>query len=423
VSFNNTSSNRSVAIQHYIENLQSPNPRMRSQAAEELGALTAIEAVPQLVERLQEDINTYVRSASAEALGRIGDAAAIFPLMDALRDSCSFVRRASAIALGQMQAKEAQGALLRALEDPNFYVRRAAINAVGKLGVPDLGAMLLPFLEVPDPRIRRTAIIAIKRLGTEAAIPKMVEVLETYLLEPNQRDLPVVKTLVVSLGELGASASVPVLIRVMRGYVGVRSLAAKALGRIGDPQAVSALVEALQDEKSKNLQLAALKSLGQLGRDESTPAVRELLSAADPRIRRTAVLAVGALGDVGSTELLLEIARDDESPLVRPAAVEALGQVGDPRVIEELLPLADDGNAYLRAALAYALSSLDGDTPQVRAVLRQLQNDSVHHVAIAAERALANCSLPDPDADERVDDCPAPEKGHMSWLRRFLGRA
>jgi HEAT repeat protein len=106
-----------------------------------LGRLGADEAYLGLVERLQEDVNTYVRSAAAEALGRIGDPRAIFPLVDALRDSSSFVRRAAAIALGQMQAKEAQGAMIRALEDPNFYVRRAAINALGKLGIPDLGAV------------------------------------------------------------------------------------------------------------------------------------------------------------------------------------------------------------------------------------------------------------------------------------------
>jgi HEAT repeat protein len=123
---------------------------------------------------------------------------------------------------------------------------------------------LIPFLDTPDPRIRRTAIIALRRLEARDAVPQMAEVLESYLLDPTQRDLPVVKTLVVALGELEAVAAVPVLIRVMQGYVGVRSLTAKALGKIGDPQAAPALVEALKDGKSKTLQLAALRSLGRL---------------------------------------------------------------------------------------------------------------------------------------------------------------
>lgn len=382
----------------------------------------AQEAVPELIERLSEDLNTYVRSASAEALGRIGDVRAIFPLMDALRDSCSFVRRAAAIALGQMQAKEAQGALLRTLEDPNFYVRRAAINAVGKLGIPDLAPMLIPFLETDDPRIRRTATIALRRLEAREAIPKMIEVLESHLVSPSQRDLPVVKTLVVALGDLEAAEAVPVLVRVIRGYVGVRSLTAKALGKIGDPRAAEALIEALQDKKSRNLQLAALKSLGRLRHREAVPAVRQFLDAPDPRLRRTAALALGALGDRAAIPQLLEIARNDESPLVRPAAVEALGEVGDEKLVPQLLPFVDDSNAYLRAALAHALSTLDGDTPEARKALIKLQQDKVRHVAIAAERALANCSVPGVTEDDDAASCPEPDKRHVSWLRRFLGR-
>lgn len=419
---NNTSSDKSVAVQRFVDNLDNPNPRMRSQAAEDLGKLGAQGAVPNLVEVLQEDVNTYVRSASAEALGRIGDARAIFPLMDALRDSCSFVRRAAAIALGQMQAKEAQGALLRALEDPNFYVRRAAINAIGKLDVPDLGVKLIPFLETGDPRIRRTTTIALRRLNAREAIPTMIEILEAYLLEPSQRDLPVVKTLVVALGELEAQEAVPVLIRVLRGYVGVRSLTAKALGKIGDPRAAPPLMEALNDEMSKNLQLASLKSLGQLRYRKAIPAIRPFLDAADPRLRRTAILTLGALKDKGATSKLLQMAKEDASPLVRPAAVEALGQVGDERTIEKLLPFLDDSNAYLRAALAHALSTLDGDTPEVRAALQQLQEDQVRHVAIAAERALSNCGVLDAEERPETDECPEPDKRHISWLRRFLGR-
>lgn len=426
VSLNNTSSNRSAVIDRYIENLDSPNPRLRSQAAEDLGKLMAQDAVPELIQHLQGDVNTYVRSAIAEALGRIGDTRAIFPLMDALRDSCSFVRRAAAIALGQMQAKQAQGALLRALDDPNFYVRRAAINAVGKLDIPDMGPMLIPLLETPDPRIRRTVTIAIRRLHTQAAIPKLIEVLEGYLLEPNQRDLPVVKTLVVALGELNAQEAVPALIRIMRGYVGVRSLTAKALGKIGDPQAGPALLEALKDERSKNLQLAALRSLAQLKYQQAIPTVRQFLDGPDPRLRRTAALTLGLLQDRGAKDKLLMLAREDDSPLVRPAAVEALGMVGDAQVIDSLLPLVNDGNAYLRAALAHALGNLDGSTPLVHEALLLLQEDKVRHVVIAAERALANCALGDvmhsTKQVQEPDACPEPEKRHVSWLRRFLGR-
>ena len=406
----------------YIDNLSSPNPRQRSQAVQELGKLKADYAVSNLITLLKEDVNTYVRCAAAEALGHIGHTAAAFPLMDALRDSCSFVRRAAAIALGQMQAKEAQGALLNALDDSNFYVRRAAINAIGKLGIPDMGAILLPLLSTPDLRIRRTVLIALRRLNAQEAVPQMIEMLKAYLAAPNQRDLPVVKTLVVALGDLHPPAAIPVLADTMRGYVGARSLAAGAIGEIGGLEGGPALVEALAD-KSVNLQLSALKSLGQIKYRKALPAVREFLTSSDPRLRRAAVLTVGNFEDAASIPTLLEMAYNDNSPLVRPAAIEAMGILGDKTLIPQLLPLVEDSNAYLRAALVHTLSTLNGATPDVQRALKKLAQDQVEHVAFAAQRALNACEGKNGKRPVESEARPEPTPKQISWLRRFLGRA
>ena len=406
----------------HIANLSSPNPRQRSQAAQELGKLKADYAVPNLITLLKEDVNTYVRSAAAEALGHIGQNDAIFPLMDALHDPCSFVRRAAAIALGQMQAKEAQGALLNALDDGNFYVRRAAINAIGKLGISDMSAVLLPLLDTPDQRIRRTVLIALRRLNAQEAAPQMIEMLKTYLSAPNQRDLPVVKTLVVALGDLQPPDAIQILADVVRGYVGARSLAANAIGEIGGLEGGPVLVEALAD-KSINLELAALKSLGRIKYQAALPAVREFLTSPDPRLRRTAALTVGNLQDTMAIPTLLAMAYDDSSPLVRPAAIEALGALGDKALIPQLLPLVDDTNAYLRAALAHTLSALDGTTPEVQVALKKLAQDQVEHVAFAAKRALNACERKNGRRPVETAACPEPTPKQLSWLRRFLGRA
>ncbi len=417
VSQNGSSPPVAPAVRRCIENLESPNPRQRSQAAAELGEGHAVEAVPALIRVLTEDINTYVRTAAAEALGHIGDPQAIFPLMDALRDSSSFVRRAAAIALGQLEAKEAQAALIQALDDPNLYVRRAAINAIGKLGIPDLGKVLLPRLDTDDPRMRRTLITALRRLKTQEAIPILVEMLKGYQDEPGPRDLPVVKTLVIALGDLRAREAVPVLMDVVRGYVGARSLAAAALGQIGDPQACSVLVETLADP-STSLRLAALRSLGRLGCPGSAPVVREFLGSGDPRLRRMAALTLGHLRDQASIPQLLAMAQGDHSPLVRPVAVEALGLIGDPHVLPQLLALVKDTNAYVRAALSQALCLLDDGSPAVKQALRQLTQDEVHHVVTAAQQAQEN-RREYPHAGIKSTE-ETEKKG--SWLQRLLHR-
>lgn len=411
----------SPTVKRHITNLQNPNPRQRSHAAAELGKLQTIEAVPALIKALREDVNTYVRSAAAESLGHLGDPRAIFPLMDALRDSSSFVRRAAAIALGQLEAKEAQVALLNALEDSNYYVRRAAINAIGKLGILDLARVLIPLLDTDDPRIRRTTITALRRLHARQAIPKMIEMLESYMEAPSSRDLSVVKTLVIALGDLEACKSVDILIRVLRGYVGARSLAAKALGQIGERRAGSALTEALECQ-STSLRLAALRSLADLEYEQALPVVRSLLSDPDPRIRRDAALTLGRLGDREAIPHLLSLVREDPSPLVRPAAVEALAMVGDGLVLEELLPLVEDPNAYLRAALAKALCSLGSVSPKAREALRRLARDQVQHVATAAERSLQQLEKAKTKGEPQSCTDSDFEEQERSWLRWLLDR-
>ncbi|HNT74615.1 MAG TPA: HEAT repeat domain-containing protein [Anaerolineae bacterium] len=413
------SSNSSNAVSHTqrsIENLNNANPRQRSHAAQELGQQRDVAAVPHLITLLRDDPNTYVRSAVAEALGHIGDTTAVYPLMDALHDPCTFVRRAAVISLGQLQAKEAQGALLQTLDDPNFYVRRAAINAIGKLEVRDMGAVLLPLLNTPDPRIRRTVITAMRRLNYQEATPHLIDLLDTYVVNPTPRDLPIVKILVMALADLRARAAIPTLIRVIQGYVGGRSLAALALGKIGDPQAGPVLLEALAD-KSLNLQIAALKSLGMLQYTPAAPTVREFLTITDPRLRRQAALTLGQLRDTQAIPTLLEIAREDVSSLVRPAAVEALGLVGNPQVLPALLPLVNDANAYLRAALVGALVNLDGNRPQVKSALEQLAQDKVEHVATTARCALEVYKTAEAPVDTAVPTKP------QTWLRKLLGRA
>jgi len=413
-------------IQRCIESFASPNPRNRSRAAQKLGQFKAQIAVPHLIQQLQSDVNTYVRSACAESLGLIGDSRAIFPLMDALSDPCSFVRRAAAIALGQMQAKEAQAALLKTLNDRNFYVRRAAVNALGKLGIPDLGTFLLPLLETSDSRMLRTTITALKRLRTRQAIPKMIALLETYVHDPHQRELTVVKTLVVALGDLRAEAAVPVLTRVARGYVGARSLAVIALGKIGDPQIYPVLIEALSS-KSINLRLAALRGLTNLAHVDDPAPVRELLHSPDSRLRRAAILALGELGDKAAIPTLLTIAQEDDSPLVRPAAVEALGSMGESALAHQLLPLARDANAYVRAALAPTLATLDPGSTDVLVALRVLAEDDVEHVAAAAHYALHQCKAHPPKPREAPTSVAPPSEApavaeELPWFKRLLRR-
>jgi HEAT repeat protein len=157
----------------------------------EIGAV----AVEPLISALGGKVigDSMVRWRVAESLGRIGDARAVEPLVGALRDQDLGVRRAAASALGQigtaavepliavlgdrivgMYAASALGPigdaravepLIGALKDPTFSGREAAEEALGKIGDSRAVEPLIAALEDPRSTVREAAGKALKALG------------------------------------------------------------------------------------------------------------------------------------------------------------------------------------------------------------------------------------------------------------------
>ena len=108
-----------------------------------------------------------------------------------------------------------------------------------------------------------------------------------------------------------------------------RRSAISALGRLGDERAVEPLVSALQDE-DRYIRREAAKALGELG---SPVAIEPLIAAlGDPEesVRRNAIIALGATGDESAVEPLKQIL-EDKSYFIRSEAEKSI------RAIEEHL--------------------------------------------------------------------------------------
>ena len=116
------------------KDLESEDYGTRRYAAEELGRLKAREAVPELIQLLQ-DPNWDVRKAAASALGDVGAEEAVPPLLPLLKDTDWFVRETVAIALGKIGDKSAAVALRECLQDEVYSVQKAANSALRKLKV------------------------------------------------------------------------------------------------------------------------------------------------------------------------------------------------------------------------------------------------------------------------------------------------
>jgi len=90
--------------------------RVRRDAAAALGEIGDADAVEPLMAALEDD-SASVRIAVIAALGRIGDPAAVEPLMAAIRSQAVDIRKAAADSLGQIGDPRALDPLIVCLKD------------------------------------------------------------------------------------------------------------------------------------------------------------------------------------------------------------------------------------------------------------------------------------------------------------------
>jgi hypothetical protein len=112
----------------------------------------------------------------------------------------------------------------------------------------------------------------------------------------------------------------------------VRTIAAYALGNIGNEAAVSALVQALNHE-DYDVRTIAAYALENIGNEAAVPALVQALNDEDYDVRSSAAYALGNIGNEAAVSALVQ-ALNDEDYYVRRNAAEALGKIAS----SELLP-------------------------------------------------------------------------------------
>jgi serine/threonine-protein kinase len=80
----------------------------------------------------------------------------------------------------------------------------------------------------------------------------------------------------------------------------VRACAATALGDMGATRAVDALIEVTVHDSEWWVKAWAAEALGKIGASRSTQALTSLLEAEPFRLRASAAIALGRIGDPGS---------------------------------------------------------------------------------------------------------------------------
>lgn len=277
------------------------------------------------------------RVAAATALGELGEAGGLKPLLNALKDHEPLVRVAVVNALASMGDKQAVPALIAILRDRARNVRVAVISALGQLGDKQAVQPLSGLVKDREWEVRAVLAEALGRLADRTALPVVMDLLR-------DRDQEVRQNAADALGQVGDESSVDCLILAMVDeHMGVRQASARALALL-DPYwekhpRAKALVPQLQEalrHRDSGVQFAASTLIrritGRTGSDLARPPGAEGFATGDQAF------------DV--FQLLLRDPDDD----VRLAAVEAIARLNLPASVPALQSLLNDKNRWVKQA-------------------------------------------------------------------------
>ena len=313
----------SASIVEYLKVLRGSEQERLLRLAAELGLLERYSGMLRSGRRWQ-------RARGAEYLGFLGGSSAAKPLAGLLSDEDETVRAVAARALARIGTQEAARALAETLKDPSELTRLRVAENLERVGAGAVGP-LVETLSSEDPRSR---ILAARVLGNLRA-PDAGPALEEILHGDREVDL--------------------------------RSQAALALGKIGDPDYVPALLDAARDDDWP-VRAQAANALRMIGDTSSIPTLKELAVDHEWWVRLNAARALVNLGSVGETALVDVLEGEDRFARHRAAAtLEAQGITR--RLVEELAEPGKSGELAGRAIRAIIQT---GSTKHLRRILETM---------------------------------------------------
>lgn len=410
-------------IDRCLKLIQSRNPRDRSYAAKRLGEL---KARPDILMSLMEDPNGFVRSASAEALGRSVELPApevVSHLLAAIDDPNNYVCAAAVNALGLLEAKQAVTQVEACLEDTHPIVVQAAILALARIAPERIEGRLVEYLQSEEYLIHLAATRACGWLMHEPCGKLVLKALQNFMAVNDQQDLKLPKLYIEVLSRLGLQDAIPTLVEIAEREVGLRGVAVEALVEMNAEEA-AAILSPLLSDPSNRLRRNLVEMMMQANYEAALPLVRPLLRDNAITVRETALAAISQWGDRVSVDDVRQIAYSDPNPFVRPQAVLTLTSLLGQEALPDLVDLAEDLNLHVRRAAAQSLREIDQLTPAGKRALLKLAEDpdTAEFAQPALEKHDLSAIRPLPVPEEDEMDAPVPDRlrDHMADLLALL---
>ena len=442
-------------ISSVVENHQ--NPSLLNSALQVLSS-TDVDTVSPLIELLKNP-DADLRMQAALALGEQGDARAVAALTEALNDEDTNVRYHAIEALGKLKAAGAVDALVEIAESRDFFLTFAALDALTKIGDARIVPGIMPLLE--DDLLSIPVINLLGQLGDENTVAPLTALLNDpagpveavadalatlsdryeeqygegrYVAELTSREVSPTgvqnlldtleapgkedyRSIALVLGWLkgagvdraltrlmgradlrdeiiealvrhGSATAGLLILQLNAEDLEVRRSAVVALGRIGDASATSALVNKLDD---RFLAIDAANALGEIGEPQAVDGLLKLIGDEDASVRQAAVAALNSIIPPSMSQRIIPLLHDRD-PNVRESAVKIAGYFGYPDAADALVDLSRDPNERVRCAALEHLPFVEDE--RAFDVLGHALKDETPNVRAAAARALGNMESP-----------------------------
>ena len=322
--------------------------------ADMLATLDANPASPHVGEMLtvlNRQVETVMRQGKIEQAMQI-----VYSVVRAeQRVEDTAVRRQYGIALRRMITKQMLDGLSKLVQVPHL---EDAASAVLQRAGPDGMEVLLDLLT--------TSNTVTERRGVFNALIQMKEGQEQLVHMLGHPQWFVVRNVADLVGELGLESAVPALTKQLEhDDERVRRQVALALAKIGTRSAAEPLRRALRDSSADVRRQAALGVGGRKASALAMPLVVALEEEKDPDVVRELIFALGRIGSPDAVQALIKLAQPSgklfnrKPSVLRVTAVEALRVAGTPAAIGTLQSFASDSDKQVRAAVQQALTELN----------------------------------------------------------------
>jgi len=315
-----------------------------------LDELAESPAVGDVLTVLGEKVDAALRSGRAEEAARV--IAAVVRAEQRVSESGQ--RRQYGIALKRMYSRPLLDALIQLLDAPGY--EPDASVALQRGGGDAVDVLLEQLAESPTVSARRHAFDVLSKMKEAGAqLINMMGHTQWY----------VVRNVAELVGELGLEEAVPALTRQLEhGDERVRKAVALSLAKIGTRNVVEPLRRALRDSSRDVRMQAALGVGGRKANALAMPLVVALDEEKDPEVVRELVLALGRIGSPDAVQALIKLAQPagrflGRKPVaLRLAAVEALRLAGTPAALGTLQGLVKDSDKQVKAAAGAAAQEI-----------------------------------------------------------------